>query len=157
MWRERATYVYVCMYVCVCMCVCRCVNGVVRRGEGAVECEEEIGCESVCVCLLYSTLRLPSFPSPILNSAHTCIHNVPFLSMSTCAPVQMPNMDGFECAEEIRKRDWLFSSTPIIGCSAGASEERCLEVGMNVFLKKPFNQRKLAEVMRRAGVVDGEE
>jgi CheY-like chemotaxis protein len=51
--------------------------------------------------------------------------------------LHMPVMDGFEATRQIREQ----SSTPIIAITADALEgiqERCLEVGMNDFISKPF-------------------
>lgn len=51
--------------------------------------------------------------------------------------IQMPIMDGYEAAKEIRK----FSEVPIIAMSAHVLEEeqqRCLDAGMNGFIPKPF-------------------
>lgn len=41
----------------------------------------------------------------------------------------MPEMDGFQCTEEIRRRDWTYRNIPIIATTAGADEETCLESG----------------------------
>ncbi|MEM7103916.1 MAG: response regulator [Bacteroidota bacterium] len=51
--------------------------------------------------------------------------------------LQMPVMNGFEAAEEIRKS----SKTPIIALSANTTKqeaEKCKEAGMNDYLAKPF-------------------
>jgi CheY-like chemotaxis protein len=68
---------------------------------------------------------------------------------------QMPDMDGFAATREIRKREKSgdFSSrTPIIALTANAlkgDRERCLEVGMDDYLKKPLEASKLhATIMK---------
>jgi CheY-like chemotaxis protein/HPt (histidine-containing phosphotransfer) domain-containing protein len=69
---------------------------------------------------------------------------------------QMPEMDGFEATKAIRAqetaaivsppRPWL----PIIALTANAmsgDRERCLAVGMDDYLSKPFTQEKLRAVL----------
>jgi len=54
---------------------------------------------------------------------------------------QMPVMDGFEATSIIRTREGQESHTPIVGVTASAMEEdrlRCLHVGMDRYLSKPF-------------------
>lgn len=56
--------------------------------------------------------------------------------------LQMPVMDGFDATQAIRK----FSNVPIIALTANASvpeQERCLKVGMNDYLTKPFKPEEL--------------
>ncbi|RME05717.1 MAG: response regulator [Bacteroidetes bacterium] len=56
--------------------------------------------------------------------------------------LQMPVMDGFDATQSIRK----FSNVPIIALTANASvpeQERCLKVGMNDYLTKPFKPEEL--------------
>lgn len=58
--------------------------------------------------------------------------------------VQMPKMNGYECTIAIRKE--LKLSTPIIGLSANAINteiNKCIEVGMNDYIVKPFAEKKL--------------
>ncbi len=61
--------------------------------------------------------------------------------------VQMPEMNGYEATEEIRR---LGIKTPIIAVTASAlrgEEAKSLEVGMNDFLVKPFKKRDLVPVL----------
>lgn len=58
--------------------------------------------------------------------------------------LQMPNMDGYTATEVIRKE--LKLAIPIIGCSAHSlvgEKEKCLEVGMNDYIAKPYSERTL--------------
>ena len=65
--------------------------------------------------------------------------------------VQMPIMDGFEATEIIR-RDLGMSELPIVAMTAHATTEdraRCLAKGMDDYLSKPIDRRKLQEVLVR--------
>lgn len=58
--------------------------------------------------------------------------------------IQMPVMNGMESARKIRE----FSQVPIIALTANSNkqeEEKCLEIGMNDYLSKPFNPLELYE------------
>jgi len=72
---------------------------------------------------------------------------------------QMPGMDGYEAAHLIREaesRDALKTQSririPIVALTAHAMKgdyDRCLAVGMDDYLSKPFKQNQLAEVLER--------
>ena len=74
---------------------------------------------------------------------------------------QMPEMDGFEATDEIRKREAAENSggtvtprprIPIIAMTANAMKgdrERCLEAGMDDYLAKPVKPDLLEEVVTR--------
>ena len=56
--------------------------------------------------------------------------------------IQMPEMDGIELTKYIRSNMGQKSKIPIIALTAHATmgeEEKCIEVGMNDYLSKPFN------------------
>jgi CheY-like chemotaxis protein len=64
--------------------------------------------------------------------------------------LQMPEMDGFQTAAYIRTK--LHLATPIIAMTASAlrnEKERCLEIGMNEYLTKPFAPAVLFHHLRR--------
>lgn len=61
--------------------------------------------------------------------------------------VTMPEMDGFEATKFIRKKmPSSVSRTPIIAMTASAligDREKCIAVGMNEYVSKPFNPEEL--------------
>ncbi len=65
--------------------------------------------------------------------------------------IQMPELDGWEVARQIRaKTDSTISLVPIVALTALAmpgDRERCLAVGMNEYLSKPVSLRRLAQVI----------
>jgi DNA-binding response OmpR family regulator len=65
--------------------------------------------------------------------------------------LRMPRMDGFALIEKIRKTDTL-KSIPIIVFSANVSpenEKKSLQVGANLFLKKPCMVESLLQSIRQ--------
>jgi two-component system, sensor histidine kinase and response regulator len=63
--------------------------------------------------------------------------------------MQMPEMDGLEATRHIRRLDHG-KSVPIIALTANVFEEdrqRCLAVGMNDILHKPFDPQDLAQML----------
>jgi PAS domain S-box-containing protein len=66
--------------------------------------------------------------------------------------VQMPVMDGLETTVRLRREPAL-ARLPVIAMTAYAmahDRDRCLAVGMNDFVSKPFDPRKLFDVVARA-------
>ncbi|MBI1225469.1 MAG: response regulator [Bacteroidetes bacterium] len=58
--------------------------------------------------------------------------------------IQMPVMNGIDAAKKIRE----FSQVPIIALTANSTkqeQEKCLEIGMNDYLSKPFKPTELYE------------
>jgi CheY-like chemotaxis protein len=59
--------------------------------------------------------------------------------------IQMPEMNGYEATEEIRKIDNQ-KDTPIIALTAGTivgEKEKCLQAGMNDYIPKPIEKENL--------------
>jgi signal transduction histidine kinase/ActR/RegA family two-component response regulator len=67
--------------------------------------------------------------------------------------VQMPEMDGISATREIRSMELNQDlHIPIVALTAGAMDnerEECLKAGMDAFLTKPIDQKRLAEVLDR--------
>ncbi|GHD63004.1 hypothetical protein GCM10017083_52640 [Thalassobaculum fulvum] len=65
----------------------------------------------------------------------------------------MPEMDGFELARAVRGgEDAAGRRLPIVALTAdalGGTEQRCLEAGMDGYLTKPIDSRKLGAVLAR--------
>jgi len=65
---------------------------------------------------------------------------------------QMPVMDGFEATELIRRNGDDAMELPIIAMTANVTESdrsRCLQVGMNDFLPKPYTVDQLHQIVMR--------
>jgi signal transduction histidine kinase/CheY-like chemotaxis protein len=65
---------------------------------------------------------------------------------------QMPEMDGFEATQEIRRREGSSVHRPIIAVSANAmpgDRERCLDAGMDDYVSKPMRKADLTEALKR--------
>ncbi|MCA9216768.1 MAG: PAS domain-containing protein [Planctomycetales bacterium] len=67
--------------------------------------------------------------------------------------VQMPEMDGLQATQKIREIEASSGThVPIVAITAHAMEEdrrRCLEAGMDDYLRKPVRRRELDEVIQR--------
>ncbi len=65
---------------------------------------------------------------------------------------QMPVMDGYQAAREIRLREHGIDHIPIIALTADAmkgSEQRCRDAGMDGYLTKPLDRGRLGETIER--------
>jgi CheY-like chemotaxis protein len=65
---------------------------------------------------------------------------------------QMPEMDGYEAAQEIRRREGSGPHVAIIAMTADAMagcRERCLQAGMDDFVGKPVAMEALYEALQR--------
>lgn len=66
--------------------------------------------------------------------------------------INMPVMDGYTATELIRSSPQPYHSVPIIALTADAMEEdkeRCLKVGMNDFISKPFRLQEIESVLSK--------
>lgn len=73
--------------------------------------------------------------------------------------IQMPLMDGLEATKKIRElKNNALAEIPIVAMTANAFEEdrlKCMQVGMNRMLVKPFKIKKLIQVLQSIGEKDG--
>lgn len=66
--------------------------------------------------------------------------------------MQMPVMNGYEAIQKIRAMELPKANIPIILLSASDSEseiDKCLAVGADAHVNKPFNAHELYEVIQR--------
>lgn len=90
-----------------------------------------------------------------IETAGTGAEAIELLEQETCfdlvlMDVMMPEMDGLEAMEHIR-RDARFKNLPIIALTAKAMKDdraRCIEAGANDYLSKPVDTNKLKAIVK---------
>lgn len=63
--------------------------------------------------------------------------------------IQMPEMNGYEATETIRKKNALVPIIALTASSIMGDQEKCLEAGMNDFLMKPFVEKALIQILAK--------
>lgn len=84
-----------------------------------------------------------------LNGAEALVQSANSTFDLIVMDLQMPIMDGYQAAQEIRQRG---DTTPIVALTAHAMREegeRCLAVGINAHLTKPINTHKLVSTLAK--------
>ena len=94
--------------------------------------------------VLCAILKKIGFEAATANNGQEAVD---FLDANTVDVVlmdcQMPVMDGFEATQRIRRGDSSNAKVPIIAVTANAlaaDREKCLQVGMNDYIKKPIDR-----------------
>ena len=62
--------------------------------------------------------------------------------------IKMPEMDGYEATEHIRKMAPPLCNIPILAATAHAATweaEKCIQAGMNAYISKPFDIKELSD------------
>ena len=61
--------------------------------------------------------------------------------------MDMPVMDGFEAVEKLREKGCAIPIIAVTGLTSEDSRERCLKLGCDAYLKKPYRREDLARSM----------
>jgi two-component system sensor histidine kinase/response regulator len=78
------------------------------------------------------------------------VEHVPYAAV--LMDCQMPEMNGYEATEEIRRREVPGHHLPIVALTASAikgDEDRCLAAGMDAYVTKPVTVKALGAVLTR--------
>ena len=98
-------------------------------------------------------LRKCGFPFEVANNGQEAVDICVDRSFSAILmDCQMPVMDGFEATKAIRVMEQGDRHTPIIALTAGAfkaDRTHCLEIGMDDYLTKPTEAKRVAAALRK--------
>lgn len=105
--------------------------------------------------ILVATTMLKNFgyPFEVARNGTEALHSFAFGNYSLILlDVQMPIMDGYETARQIRALEGKnnASPVPIIAMTAHAlkgDREKCIEAGMDDYISKPFNPHQLQAML----------
>jgi signal transduction histidine kinase/CheY-like chemotaxis protein len=84
------------------------------------------------------------------TEAVEAVEHVPYAAV--LMDCQMPEMNGYEATEEIRRREVPGHHLPIVALTASAikgDEDRCLAAGMDAYVTKPVTVKALGAVLTR--------
>ena len=98
--------------------------------------------------------KLGYCPDLVINGAEAlaALQSAPYnLVLMDC---EMPEMDGYEATRRIRKQETLEGNAriPIVALTAHAisgDQAKCVEAGMDDYLRKPIEPRELAEALSK--------
>jgi signal transduction histidine kinase/ligand-binding sensor domain-containing protein/DNA-binding response OmpR family regulator len=119
------------------------VGSFIGQQVRALVAEDNVVNQKVAALMLRRLGVVPDFAANGRDAVEMCT-TVPYdVIFMDC---QMPQMDGFEAAREIRKRETSGQHVAIVAMTAEAmagSRENCLAAGMDDYIAKPINQRDL--------------
>lgn len=108
--------------------------------------------DEISICLLLENFLSQDYDVVTINNGIEALEwlegNLPDLILSD---IQMPEMDGYEFLDNVRKRGFT-KHTPFIMLSARSeSKERikCYKLGAQDYLTKPFNPEELEELVKK--------
>ncbi|HUR23658.1 MAG TPA: response regulator [Acidimicrobiales bacterium] len=84
------------------------------------------------------------------SEAVDAVEHVPYAAV--LMDCQMPEMNGYEATEEIRRRETPGHHIPIVALTASAikgDEDRCLAAGMDAYVTKPVTVKALGAALSR--------
>lgn len=129
-----------------------------------VEVQKEINCNCLKVLIvednsvnrfLAVTLIKRIIPNAVIEEAQNGEEAMVFINDALfdliLMDIQMPIMNGFETATEIRKLE-QYKKVPIIALTAGilnGEREKCLEFGMSDYLSKPILSKDLQQMIQK--------
>lgn len=129
-----------------------------------VEVQKEINCNFLKVLIvednsvnrfLAVTLIKRIIPNAVIEEAQNGEEAMVFINDALfdliLMDIQMPIMNGFETATEIRKLE-QYKKVPIIALTAGilnGEREKCLEFGMSDYLSKPILSKDLQQMIQK--------
>jgi CheY-like chemotaxis protein len=98
-------------------------------------------------------LKTLGFEADVVHSGREAVDAVERLGYPlVLMDCHMPDMDGFQASEEIRRREGPVRRARIIAMTASARDvdrERCLAAGMDDYLAKPVNSEALRAMLDR--------
>src|SRR4029077_17813111 len=106
-------------------------------------------------------LEALGFSATIVDDAHRGLEALAQESFNAVLlDCELPGMDGYAAAQEIRRREGDMRHTVVIALTAHATagqRERCLHAGMDDFLSKPVRLSALAQALDHwTGVKNGD-
>lgn len=108
--------------------------------------------DEISICLLLENFLSQDYDVVSINNGLEALEwledNLPDLILSD---IQMPEMDGYQFLDNVRKRGFT-KHTPFIMLSARSeSKERikCYKMGAQDYLTKPFNPEELEELVKK--------
>jgi signal transduction histidine kinase/CheY-like chemotaxis protein len=100
------------------------------------------------------------FRSEVVNDGFEALeaiaHNSYAAVLMDC---QMPEMDGYDAAREIRRREHAPTHMPIVATTAhsmSGDREKCLDAGMDDYVTKPIRAGELRDALARSMAVAGD-